>query len=596
MFDLLGPIGGIQGQDGSLEYGNVGITNCVYLSIKGNAEVVPTVIFTPEELESLIRIVEVACDEVGRVQKGSILRLGSMRPKPITLRLALVHPHDGSPFLLMRFLQGSWNQDFIASPLDTLKLLKTGQTEGAPPLLGPLQRHEGGVWEVAGKRLSLLEGLSPGIGFHGEYLHPDEVAQGEELEVWTFQADGKELVATFRLKNRWKAPEKISEPLGQQADLMLSRGETHRARERYRKLAETQIKSQRVVAPWAAKVALGVMLCELADGDDQKAQTIWLGRSDEKFLKIGLQSLEAGQSGPADFLLYHQVSAYFHSLNPNLDEAVAGVNKIMGTVYNEINKNDTPLRRLTLSNWFLHLKEVYEGPPSESALSAWNEAKKDFAGEVRPKAICFPHPDPWQLDESELLTAAPTAPSPEPTSPLGSNPEPMNWGRNLTAAVLVVLCLLLLKAGFNKSTAEGGGGGELQISLNGHTLSETREEMLQNGDWPTQEPGYISTKNGFTATFDSKGNIENLFGSELMVNGRTVLNGDFSKSDALAILGPPSKVLKGEILCYVLNDGGQRCILEINNFKGLRNIGLSLAHGKWSDYEEIDLAQRLQGK
>ena len=166
-FDILGPIGAIQSGQTTLEYGNVGVSNCVYLCLKGDEQVVPCLIFTPEELESLLAMVDLACSEQERLEQGSVVRLGVTHPKPITLRVALIHPHNAKPVLLLRFCQGQWKSDVMAPPKDVALLLRQGKVDGPAPLNGSLKKVDASTWQLEEKKLLLLEGLSAGYGFAG---------------------------------------------------------------------------------------------------------------------------------------------------------------------------------------------------------------------------------------------------------------------------------------------------------------------------------------------------------------------------------------------------------------------------------------------
>lgn len=348
MFDYLGPIGAINTPDGSLEYGNVGATDCIYLRYSGLKDVVPCLIYTADELKALLDIVRQGETLAQRTEAGQIIVLGVMPAKPITLRLALVHPREGPPFLLLRMLQGNWKTDIVTGGFaEFARLLEVGVGPTQRPLQGPLKRRPDGGWRVAGKDLELLQGLSPGAGRFGEYLHPNEVREGEVVEVWTFGHDGKDFVATFRTRSRWRPPARVENREGQEGDNLLFTGQVRACQEVHEALGRQMMKSGRVDATWASKLTLTALVRAILSGQDEVGHAIWLGRSPEPILQIGLKAIEAGQTSIQDARLYHQLSCYYHSLNPNQAEAARAIDGIMASVFQSLEPKDWQEKRLT---------------------------------------------------------------------------------------------------------------------------------------------------------------------------------------------------------------------------------------------------------
>ncbi len=398
MFDFLGPIGSISTDNGQLEYGHVGATDCVYLRFVGDLDVVPCLIYTPEEMRTLRDMLSDARTLAATTSPGTILRVGAMRPKPITLRVALIHPHTGSPFVLLRLFQGEWKQDIVVNPEAALTLFTMGASSHPTPVVsGQLRRNPDGSWRLGGKTIAVLEGLSPGTGYYGEYLHPDEVTEGEELDAWTFPAEGREFLACFRTRQRWRAPTQVEERTGQEGDLAWQAGLTYRCRKAHQDLASSMLDSKKVDATWAAKIALSALLCGIKDGDDQAAHAIFLGRSPDPILQIGIKAIESGQTSVEDIVLYQQVSCYFHALNPDRAAATRAVNGLMEKLLPEVPKGRAA-RAMLLRNWYLHLVEIHEGPPPTVALGPWQKAQAGLPGKLVPKAICYTMPHPWVID------------------------------------------------------------------------------------------------------------------------------------------------------------------------------------------------------
>ena len=402
MLDRLGPLGSIKAPSGTLEFGQVGSTACVFLRFVGGPGTVPCLVYTPEELASLLTILGYAERLSQTTKPGDTLRLGTMRAKPIILRLALIHPANGVPFVLLRMLSGKGKLDIPLSLNETLELLRQGQVSNpAPPLSGPLRRVPSGAWSVAGKELHVVPGYSPGQGYWGEYIHPDEVEDGEHLVVWPFHAAGKEYIGAFRTLEQWRPPSQVSEPKGQEGDLALFNGQTYRCRHVHKNYAQGLSERGDVHPTWAAKLALSSLLCDIADGEDESGHATWLGNSPDPILQAGISAIEQGDASLHDQAIYQQVSCYFHSLGADQDSAAHAVNTILERLFAHFLETDPSQVRRLLANWAMHLKDIYDGKPPNEASEAWRRAKAQYPGRVMPKAICFPPPYPWLIDWNE---------------------------------------------------------------------------------------------------------------------------------------------------------------------------------------------------
>lgn len=402
MLDTLGPIGSIKVQTGTLEFGNVGSSACVFLRFVGGQGAVPCIVYTPEELTSLLAIIGYAEKLSQTTQPGTILRLGAMRAKPIVLRVALIHPNAGTPFVLLRMLQGRGKLDIGVPIAAALELFRKGERSNpSPPVCGMLRRDPNGVWMVANRELHVVPNQTSGYGYFGEYLHPDEVREGEEIVAWTFTQGGKEWVGAFRTLQHWQPPAQVSEPMAQEADIALFHGETYRCRQIHKTFAQSLMHSGDVSPTWAAKIALSSLLCDIADGEDETGHTTWVGNSPEPILQIGITAIEQGQTSAHDLAIYQQVSCYFHSLGADQDSAAHAVNTILERLFAHISETDPQQRRRLLGNWAMHLKEIYDGKPPAEASEAWKKAKARYPGRVVPKVISFPPPYPWIMDWAE---------------------------------------------------------------------------------------------------------------------------------------------------------------------------------------------------
>lgn len=410
MFDVLGPIGAIRHAEGELEFANVGATSCVSLTYKGEDDFIPTVIYTPDELDSLISMADEACKLTASSRPGTAVRLGVMRPKPISLRVSFVHPNQGEPFLLLGLVQGDWARNVHAPPESVRDLLKVGRAgTDANRIRGVLKRDGEKRWLLGSKTLSPVTGLSPGIGYYGEYISADQVPEGTQIVAWHVNLQGEELLATFQYASRWQPTARTEQQLGKDGDLALARGETFRCRELHKELSEQLLQSGKVDATWAAKVSLSSLLCCVLEGDDKRGHTTWHGKTGNPILDLGIQAIEADQVSTHDTVLYLMLGCYYHSLNPDRDSAQGAIDANMARVYEWAKKEQPQMRRLVLGNWYLYLKEVYEGPPPDSALVRFDSAQREFGEPITGKALSYPPPYPWVVDWLEQTAPTPTA-------------------------------------------------------------------------------------------------------------------------------------------------------------------------------------------
>ncbi|MFA5505136.1 MAG: hypothetical protein WC314_13080 [Vulcanimicrobiota bacterium] len=585
MFDFLGPLGAIQSPQGSLSFGHVGLTNCVYFSYRSEADFVPTLIYSPDELAELITLVEVAAEEIKTIEQGTTLRIGSMRAKPMVLRLALICPADRGPFLLLRILQGNWAQDIATSPEALLSLLKMGQVEGPEPVVGPLEKGDDGSWKVAGETFKIVQGLTPGVGRSGEYLHPDEVDAGEVVELWSFPTEERKLVACFRLKEKHSHHD--TGEGGTRVEQLLARGQNHLARIEVLKFCQKHSAGEKTPASSVARASLAYLLAEISDGDDTSGHRVWLGQSDNKFLRQGIDFLEAGRVSPHDFLIYQQVSAYFHSLNPDAAGAKAAVNNLMAKVCGECTRNHPHLLRAALSNWYLYLKEIFEGEPPPEALTEWNRAVQKSGLKVVPKALRFPSPSSW-ASEDDLPSVLPSSKEVEGDStPVLTNPK-----KTLIAAILILLVALFIFPSSNSEANSPASSqaaeftGKTSFSIGGVSLEQTWDELSENRDWDIKDKTILSShvENGYhTVRFDSNDRLRSIEGPELSQDGTVVFSNGTPIKTIRSRWGEPSQS-RGHELIYIYDDAGVKCSVTLQfNGSHLWAVRLSKAGNRWQD-------------
>ena len=595
--DILGPIGSIQSPTGELEFGNVGISNCVYLRFRakhGGFE--PQVIYSPEELRHLLILVEQGIQRAESVEEQDVLRLGALPPKPVRLQVSLVRPAKQSARLLLRLLHLGRKVDLVVEPETLYALLKIGDVEGAPPLEGRVSRTADGQWKVAGQELQ-IDPSTPGLGTHQQFCSPRDVPDGQMVRLWTYD---KNRIACFQVLSQQPKGE-VALKAGQRANELLAQGRNEEARSHYYSLAGELMAGKSVTSLWAAKIALGVLLAEISNSNDQAAQRVWLGQSPDPVLQIGIEAIESGNVGKTDYLSYRQISAYFHSINPDVHQAELGVNSVMESVLKEMGAESGELRRMALSNWYLFLYQVFEGEPPSDALQSW---KRECATEepgLRPEAIAFPRPQDW-VEPDELMGRRPTAKTPEQPD---LEPKPDSGLGKKALATLVFFVFLLGLSGFfgtGKSLPGRGGAAspeDLRVSIAGVKFGQTLDSLKDQPGAEVTEPAktdkYLKDNpywkgrkllrlGKFSAQFDSQGRMLRMSGRPLEYDGKSLVPED---GDVAAILGEASgRGGRGAILYHVYEDGGERFVIESS---GGSWVGIERAGGRWAEADLISL-------
>ena len=423
MLGKLAAVGSIQIPSGSLEFGNLGSTDCVFLRLRREDDGVLHVVYTAEELGHLLAVLRFAKTLSQTSVPGAIINLCAMRPKPSTLRAALVHPSSGDPFVLMSLVKGYSSVDFPLHIGPAIELFTQGQIPNPfPPVCGMLRKTDSGYWQISGLELQVVKGQSPGVGHFGEFIHPDEARDGEELVVWPYEVEGRKFVGAFRTIEQWTPPSEVEEPMAQEGDMAWYHGETYRARQIHKTFAQgVAQKGQPLGDTWAAKLALTSLLCDISEGQDEAGHAKWVGHADDPVIKTGIAALEAGKTSTQDQLLYQQISCYYHSLGADQAAATRTVNESMTRLFNTISDSNPQQRRLLLGNWAVFLKQIYDGKPPLDSGDEWKKCKEKYPGRIVPTILSFPPPHPWVAAEdvptrpiSVVPQAAPVAASPLP--------------------------------------------------------------------------------------------------------------------------------------------------------------------------------------
>ncbi len=410
MLGKLAAIGSIQIPSGSLEYGNLGSTDCVFLRIRREDDQILHVVYTAEELGHLLAVLRFAKTLSQTSVPGAVTNLGALRPKPSTLRIALVHPTAGDPFVLMTLVKGYSSVDFPLHIDAAIELFIQGQIPNPfPPVCGMLRKTDSGSWQISGLELTVVKGHSPGVGHFGEFIHPDEARDGEELVVWPYEVEGRKYVGAFRTIEQWTAPSEVEEPMAQEGDMAWYHGETYRARQIHKTFAQGFTQRGPIPETWAAKLALTSLLCDIAEGRDEEGHGKWVGQADDPVIKIGVQALEAGKTSTQDQHLYQQISCYYHSLGADQTTATRTVNDAMTKLFGYISESVPQQRRLLLGNWAVFLKQIYDGKPPLESGDKWKKCKEQYPGRIVPTVLSFPAPHPWVSYQTTEVSATPSA-------------------------------------------------------------------------------------------------------------------------------------------------------------------------------------------
>lgn len=342
---------------------------------------------------------------------------GFVSPRPLGLRLLQLRNSQGHELLLLRMVQRDITIDvpLEAPRLKQLRALCQARLPEAraarshnPARKGQLQA--GGALSLeGGAKPAFLLGLSHTFGPYGEFLQDQDVCAEIQARVDCVELEGKLFALRTRVHREAakSAPRPGEDPdfvkfcqLGQQADGLLAQGYVGKGRDARISLFNSMMASKKLDSFLMAKLALSEMLTMVLAGDDQTAARLWTSSSNpEDPMGMGVMMLEKGQTGVRDLMLYRLLEGYLHSLNPEVQQAEAAVNHIMGQVCAFSREEGDPwLAGLALRNWRLHLNEVFEtaDPPLEK-LKAWEAAQRQHGSPVLPKTFCLPQPEPWVI-------------------------------------------------------------------------------------------------------------------------------------------------------------------------------------------------------
>lgn len=191
---------------------------------------------------------------------------------------------------------------------------------------------------------------------------------------------------------------------GEAADKLYNDGRLHEAQNAYTAILGDLERTGLIDSYLIAKTTLGLLLTNIRLGRFPDAFAIWNANIEESLFGIGIYALEHAQTSIHDMLLYDFVCACLHSFSDgDKDASGQAVNQYMSRVYEFLSEHedqDPDLLRLAVSNWKTHLKEIFgTSIPHDLARPLINAERALAQGQVRPQALDFPPPSPWEKPE-----------------------------------------------------------------------------------------------------------------------------------------------------------------------------------------------------
>ncbi|MCA9775785.1 MAG: hypothetical protein KC800_03680 [Candidatus Eremiobacteraeota bacterium] len=416
-------VGEITDPQGTLKIGNMGDQECVCLSYSGERSF--SVVYTAREISSLLAAAKKAAELAPSAKPRSTVRLAALPPKPTRLQIVLVAPENKSPLIILRFIGLGFKQDVFAPPETLVELCQKAERRAPMPgVVGILDRFGAGIWMIEGQTLEVNDDFSHGTGFYGEYIHHSEVPEGQVVRAWTTTMEGKSVVCAFEYAQAWEPTQSPDLPQGQEGDRALSDGQVRQSREVHALLSKTMYETKAVDPTWAAKITLSSIIGDIMMSDDKAGAATWSGQGGNPVLKLGMESLRNGSVSPHDVAIFRMISAYFHTRVTEPTQAIAEINSEMAQTLAYARHNEPQMTHLILNNWALLLRQkgAKWGNPE---WKEWEEAKKDYPYQLKPKVFCLPDTFPWIKTWQPAKTGDEPVPSAQPMEEEQIKPGPV---------------------------------------------------------------------------------------------------------------------------------------------------------------------------
>ncbi len=388
------------------------------------------------EMMNYVHLLDTTLEILPSLTPGQIEMVGSLSPRPVVLGLNAVRPAEGPPFVLARLSQRTDAiADFVLGRAEDIAAfagrcrvdLAGGNLH--PPEDGVLMAWGNGEATLetaagATKIFMVVEGFSQLLGSFGEFRHSKEIFLGEKVRIWSTPGEKARLEKLQRLPIYNEevvatTPESPPTPAfcrrGEELDRRILAGQYFEAYRGAQALCKEILETKKVHGFLLVKLALTMLLAETLRGNTRSAGAIWTCQADP-LTNAGIKLLENGQASDSDLLLYRELEGYLHSVGGDPQRALSGVNQTMPVLLQSCAKGDPVYDRqgYLLSNWMIHLMEVFEGPPPAEALADWNSWQARYGRPVEAKALFFRAPSPWVISWDTFSLTQASAPVKRP--------------------------------------------------------------------------------------------------------------------------------------------------------------------------------------
>lgn len=203
---------------------------------------------------------------------------------------------------------------------------------------------------------------------------------------------------------------------GENIDALLWEGRLEEAELQHRQALADLHASGRADAFLVAKHALGLMYALVFQKRHVDAHAIWIARNPPES-ELWVRCLEDGRLGGRDSACYTLVEAHLAALATDRRHALEGMKSRSSLAAGwAVEQGDAEVCSSALSNWRLHLYEIYEGgvPPSEMHELQEFARTTGLSGDFWSDRLWFPRLAPWRPDREPPEAAVPLPPPETP--------------------------------------------------------------------------------------------------------------------------------------------------------------------------------------
>jgi hypothetical protein len=363
------------------------------------------------------------------------LIVGQIGPSPWLFQVAIgVNPSNKEQMAVFKYIDGQRNQTLgHALPVKRLKELRDllGKARKEAREKAPGRDEEWSVAAAPGAKTIRLRDRAgqerefefepaetPVFGIFGEYFSPAELMPDERLLVSVGQPNVL-LAARVQPPKVWPQASQrgVSAPFcqgGQQGDRSVASGNHMDGTSAHSAAVRKFFEAPELPTYVAAKLALSFFWKTSIQLDTAGANSIWNAKTGDPVLGLGVQLIDAGQSGLAshDMLLYQMLSAWMQSLGTEADKALEAVSKLMPLLLETARNEQPALVPMILRNWRCHLEEIEGERLNDLTLADWTRACASFPRAVIGRQPCFPSPANWDPPPNSGTVAKKVAAAP----------------------------------------------------------------------------------------------------------------------------------------------------------------------------------------